>query len=152
MAKQTDSQRDLKHLDYLAKLLDAQFRIPGTNIRFGLDSLIGLIPGVGDLSTFAVSAFMLSVMARNGASGYVLARMVLNVVIDTLLGMIPLIGDIFDIAFKANMRNMRLMKQYYTEGRHRGGAWKVTVPVLLVLFLFIAGVIWLGYKLFELIF
>ena len=137
----------LKHIHHLAKLMDTQFRISGTSIRFGLDALIGLIPGVGDLSTFAVSGYMLLLMAQNGAGGYVMARMVMNILIDTIIGMIPLIGDLFDIGFKANIRNMRLMQQYYTEGRHRGGAWKIVVPVLFILFLVILGLIWLTWKL-----
>ena len=140
-------QGGLKQIDRMAKLMDAQFRIPGTDIRFGLDALIGLIPGAGDLSTFAVSGYMVWVMAHNGASGYVLARMVLNVLIDAIIGAIPILGDLFDIAFKANMRNMRLMQEHYREGRHRGSAWKVIIPVLIVLFLIIAGIVWLVYKL-----
>ena len=144
--------RGLKHLGRLARLMDAQFRIPGTDIRFGLDGLIGLIPGAGDLSTFAVSGYMLWVMANNGASGFVLARMVVNILIDALLGSIPLIGDLFDIAFKANLRNMRLMQEHYEEGRHHGSAWKVIVPVLVILFLIIVGIIWLSYKLLVSIF
>lgn len=139
----------LKGLDNLAKLMDTQFRIPGTNFRFGLDGLLGLIPGAGDLSTFAVSGFMLWVMARNGASGYVMARMVLNVVIDTVVGSVPLIGDLFDIVFKANTRNMQLMHEHYVEGRHSGSAWKVVVPVLLLLLLFIIAIIWVTYKIFA---
>src|SRR5215210_76117 len=103
MAKQITSRPGLKHIAFLAKLMDAQFRIPGTDFRFGLDGLIGLIPGAGDLSTFAVSGYMLWVMAHNGASGYVLARMIVNVLIDTLIGSIPIIGDLFDFTFKANM-------------------------------------------------
>src|SRR5918995_6683057 len=104
MAKQIPQQRDFKQLDWIAKLMDSQFSVPGTKFRFGLDGIIGLIPGAGDISTFAVSAYLLTIMARNGASGFVLARMVLNVLIDALFGMIPILGDLFDIAFKANMR------------------------------------------------
>ncbi len=141
------SPAQLKQLEYLSRLMDAQFRIPGSNFGFGLDALIGLIPGAGDLSTFAVSGFMVSIMARNGASGFVLARMVLNIVIDSILGSIPIIGDIFDVAFKANMRNMRLMREHYVEGRHRGGAWKIFVPVLLLLLVFIGLLIWGVYSL-----
>ena len=145
-------QRGLKQLGHLAKLMDSQFRIPGTEIRFGLDGIIGLIPGAGDLSTFAVSGYMLWIMAQNGASGYVLARMVLNVLVDSLVGAIPLIGDIFDIAFKANMRNLKLMQEHYQEGRHKGSAWKAIIPVLIVLFLIIAAIIWGTYKLLAAIF
>jgi len=93
--EQITNQRGLKDIEKLAKLMDAQFKVPGTNIRFGLDSLIGLIPGVGDLSTFAVSGYMLWIMANNGASGFLLARMVLNILIDAIVGMVPLFGDIY---------------------------------------------------------
>ncbi|MBD0377185.1 MAG: DUF4112 domain-containing protein, partial [Flavisolibacter sp.] len=122
------------------------------DIRFGLDAIIGLIPGAGDLSTFAVSGFMILVMARNGASSYVLARMVLNVLIDTIIGSIPLIGDVFDVAFKANTRNIRLMQEHYREGRHQGSAWKVIIPILIILFLIIIGIIWLMYQLLSKLF
>lgn len=149
MAKQIPQQRDFKQLDWIAKLMDAQFTVPGTNFKFGLDGIIGLIPGAGDISTFAVSAYLLTIMARNGASGYVMARMVLNVVIDAVVGMIPILGDLFDIAFKANMRNVKLMKEHYVEGRHKGGAWKILVPVLLLLLIVVAGITWGGYKLFA---
>ena len=120
-------------------------------MRFGLDAIIGLIPGAGDFAGLLVSGYMVSVMAKNGASGFVLARICLNVLIDALLGSIPFLGDIFDFAFKANDRNMRLMHEHYKEGRHQGGAWKVIVPILLLLTAFVAGIVWLTYKLFELI-
>ncbi len=152
MSLQTSPQRGLKDIEYLAKLMDNQFRVPGTNFRFGLDAIIGLIPGVGDLSTFAVSGYMLLIMAKNGASGYLLARMVLNVLIDTIIGMIPLLGDIFDVVFKANIRNMQLMHQHYAEGRHRGSAWKIILPVLIVLFAIVIGAVWVTYKIFVSIF
>lgn len=143
---------ELRRMDQLARLMDSQFRIPGTDMRFGLDALIGLIPGAGDISTFAVSGYMLIIMARNGASGYVLARMALNILVDAMIGAIPFIGDLFDFGFKANTRNIRLMKQYYQEGRHRGGAWKVVVPVLLVLFAIIAAIVYGVYRLLAWIF
>lgn len=151
MIEKTFNQQ-FKGLNKLAKLMDAQFAIPGTNIRFGLDALIGLIPGAGDLSTFAISGYMLFIMAKNGASGFVLARMVLNILIDAIVGAVPVLGDIFDIAFKANMRNMQLMNQYYKEGKHRGSAWKIIIPVLIILLLIIIGIIWLVYKLLSMLF
>ena len=150
--QQQPGQRGLKQLGRLAKLMDAQFRIPGTDIRFGLDGIIGLIPGAGDLSTFAVSGYMLWIMANNGASGFVLAKMTLNILIDALIGSIPILGDVFDIAFKANMRNIQLMQEHYEEGRHRGSAWKVIIPVLVILFLIIVVTIWATYKLLASIF
>jgi hypothetical protein len=137
----------IRKLQMIAKLMDSQFTIPGTNIRFGLDALIGLIPGVGDLATFSISGVMLVIMAQNGASGFVMARMMLNVLIDTMIGAIPFLGDLFDIGFKANTRNIRLMQEHYLEGRHRGSAFKVIIPVMLLFFILFCAVGWLVYKL-----
>ena len=139
----------LQRLKTVATLMDAKFKIPGTDIRFGLDALIGLIPGAGDLAGFGVSGYMIWVMANNGASGFVLARMILNVLIDTFFGSIPILGDLFDVAFKSNLKNMRLMEQHYKDGRHNGSAWKVIIPVLFLLLLVIVGVIALTYMLIS---
>ena len=144
--------KSIARLRGLAKLMDAQFKIPGTNIRFGLDGLLGLIPGAGDLSTFAVSGYMVMILAQNGASGFVLARMVLNILIDAVFGSIPLLGDIFDVYFKANIRNIKLMEEHYVEGRHRGGAWKVVVPVLLFVLVIIGLIIWGVWELIAAVF
>jgi hypothetical protein len=143
---------DMKGMEFLARWMDAKFRVPGTNFRFGLDGLLGLIPGVGDLSTFAISGYLVLLMARNGASGYVLARMIFNIVVDAALGAIPVVGDLFDFVHKANVKNMKLMQQYYIEGRHRGSAWKVVLPVVIVLGLVLAGIIWLLYRLISSLF
>ncbi len=149
----TAAQNDaMKQVARLTKLMDKQFVIPGTNFRFGLDGIIGLIPGIGDVSTFAVSCYLVALMAKNGASGYVMARMVLNVLIDTIIGSIPLVGDLFDFGFRANSRNLRLMQEHFVEGRHRGGAWKVIVPIVIVLLLIMIGGIWLAWKLVSSLF
>jgi len=146
MESRSKQNPSLKNLDRLAKLMDSQFTIPGTKIKFGMDSLIGLIPGFGDVAGFVVSGYMIAVMVNNGASGFVLARISLNILIDALIGSIPILGDIFDIAFKANQRNMKLMHEHYHEGRHRGGAWKVALPILVILLALVAGIVWIGYK------
>ena len=132
--------------------MDAQFRIPGTNIRFGLDGIIGLIPGVGDFSSFLISAYLVSMAVNKGASGFVVARMLFNISVDALVGAVPILGDIFDVAFKANQRNMKLLKEHYTEGRHKGSAAKVIIPVVIVLLALLAGVLWLCYKVITWIF
>ena len=152
MVPERTEPRPLKQMDALARLMDSQFRLPGTNFRFGLDGILGLIPGAGDLSTFAVSGYMIWVMAHNGASGYVMARMILNVLLDALIGSIPVLGDLFDFAFRANTRNMQLMRQHYREGRYRGSAWKVIVPVLIALLLVIVALVWGTYELIRYIF
>lgn len=139
----------LHRLDSLARLMDAQFRIPGTPLRFGLDAIIGLVPWAGDLVTFLISAYLLVLLAKRGASGFLLARMVFNVILDALIGSVPLVGDLFDFAFKANQRNMRLMHEHYTQGKHQGSAWKLIIPVLIVVFLLIAAVLWGSYELIR---
>ena len=136
----------IENVESMATWMDSRFTIPGTNIKFGFDALIGLIPGAGDFATLLVSGYMVTILAKNGASGFVLARMALNILIDALLGSVPLIGDIFDVAFKANVRNVKLMREHYVEGRHTGGAWKVAVPILLLLAVVLGGLAWLSYK------
>ena len=107
----TDLEREqiIRRLTALARLLDARFLIPGTNFRFGLDGLIGLIPGIGDTATNLVSLYILYEARRLGASRATLVRMAANIGIDWLVGLVPLAGDLFDVAFKANIRNLRLM-------------------------------------------
>ena len=150
-SQQTNSKR-LRNLNRLARLMDAQFSIPGTKIRFGFDGIIGLIPGVGDLASLAISGYLISSAAKNGASQFVIARMVFNSAVDAIIGSIPVLGDIFDVAFKANMRNVRLLQQHYGEGRHRGSAKKVIIPVVILLLVLFAGFVWLCYKLIVWVF
>jgi len=141
-----------RNLEWIAKLMDSQFRIPGTKIRFGLDAIIGLIPGGGDFATFIISAMMVSTMAKRGASGYLVARMAINIIIDAVFGAIPIIGDIFDVAFKANEKNLQLMKEHYHEGKHTGSASKVLIPLILILIIVGGFVVWAGYKIITWLF
>ena len=94
----------------LARLLDSQFRIPGTGIRFGVDSILGLIPGAGDTVTAAMAAYIIFEAWRMGVSKVTIGRMLGNLVIDWVIGSIPLIGDLFDVGFKANIRNVQLLE------------------------------------------
>lgn len=96
----------------LARALDSAVRIPGTNIRFGLDALLGLVPGFGDVAGAALGGYLVMLGSRLGAPRPVLARMVLNVALDTLAGVVPVVGDMFDVAWKANTRNMALLERY----------------------------------------
>lgn len=139
----------IKNFERLAKLMDSQFRIPGTKIRFGMDAIIGLIPGAGDIASFIISGFMLLTLAKNGASGFLLARMGLNLIVDAAIGSIPILGDLFDVGFKANQRNLKLMRQHFTEGRHTGGSGKILIPLLVLLLLMIGFIIWAIYKLIS---
>lgn len=99
----------LAELDRLARLLDSQWRIPGTQVRFGVDAVAGLIPGVGDAAAGLVSAWIVWNASRHGAPAHLLARMVGNVAIDTVAGSVPILGSVFDVFYKSNKRNMRLL-------------------------------------------
>ncbi len=107
-----DKERRLSRLRTLAQLQDSRFRLLG--IRFGWDSIIGLIPGVGDTVTTALATYVVVEAARLGAPRTLLARMGLNVAIDLVLGATPLIGDLADVAFKANLRNVDLLERHLT--------------------------------------
>ena len=103
------SQR-FERLRKLSELLDAAFHIPGTKFSVGLDSIAGLIPGVGDVATALVSAYMIYEAQQLGASRRTLVRMLANVGIDALVGAIPVAGDVFDAVWKANRKNIRLLQ------------------------------------------
>jgi hypothetical protein len=104
-----------ERLEMLAWWMDERFRIPGTNRRVGLDGLVGLVPGIGDTATTLVAAWIVVEAWRMGAPAHLVGRMAANVAIDSLAGSVPLVGDIFDIAFKANSRNIRLLRRWLGE-------------------------------------
>ncbi len=109
--RRSSSARGLtnENLDQLARVLDDVFQVPGTSIRFGLDALIGLIPGVGDFITGAASFLIIFAAWERGLPRVTLARMVANVAIDSLVGSMPMVGDIFDAAWKSNRKNYNLL-------------------------------------------
>jgi hypothetical protein len=98
-----------EHLDYVAALLDDMFRIPGTHIRFGLDALIGWIPGIGDAMAGIASFFIVFAAWRRGVPKVTLVRMIANVLLETTLGAIPVAGDVFHVFWKANRRNYKIL-------------------------------------------
>lgn len=121
----------LRWVEHVARLMDSQFQVPGTNFKFGLDPLLSLIPVVGGFPSAAVSAMLIAVMMKHGASGELAAKMVANVAIDTIFGAVPILGNIFDFTFRANDRNVRLLREHYNEGKHQGtGKWFVAALLL----------------------
>ena len=102
---------DDEHLDILSHLLDDFIRIPGTPIRFGLDGIVGFIPGIGDiLGGLASSIIIIAAWAR-GVPMVTLTRMVMNVAIETAVGAVPVLGNLFDIGWRANRRNYKLLTE-----------------------------------------
>jgi len=104
----------------MTRFMDTAFLIPGTQIRFGLDALIGLVPGIGDAVTTLISLYIVSEARALGAPPLLIARMIANVALDGFVGAIPLAGDAFDVAFRANRRNMKLLRDYLDKVEGRG--------------------------------
>lgn len=117
----TERLREIDRLETLAYWLDSRFRVPGTDVRFGLDALAGLIPGIGDGTTALFSIYIVIQARRLGVPFSLRARMAINIAIDLLIGAIPLVGDIFDAGFKANLRNVALLREHFA---HEAGAAK----------------------------
>ena len=125
---------DLRRARALARILDTAIGIPGTKIRIGLDPILGLVPGAGDVAGAMLSAYIVLIAANKGAPRPVIWRMLGNIAVDTALGSVPVFGDVFDVAFKSNIRNVELLERYANEPatverRSRGLAVLVIVIV-----------------------
>jgi hypothetical protein len=147
----------MRRVRVLAQLLDNSITIPGTGRKIGLDPIVGLIPGIGDLIGAVLSAYIILEAARADVSGFTLVRMVANVGFDTLLGAIPVVGDVFDAVWKSNTKNVAILERHVAKRsaqsiRGRGysvGAIVLTVIALLVIVgvglllgIFVARLIW----------
>ena len=102
----------IARIDALANLLDTAFVVPGTNIRFGIDAMIGLIPGIGDAITTAMSLYIVHEARQLGAPRHLIARMLANVALDGVVGAVPFLGDAFDVMWRSNRRNMTLLRNH----------------------------------------
>lgn len=150
--KGPDVPPPMQNFGRIAKLLDSKFVIPGTRIRFGLDPLLSLVPVLGDLITLVVSSMLIYTMHNHGASRKVVVKMLINAGLDTVIGAIPLVGTVFDVFYKANDRNIRLLKEHYYEGKHQGSGTGLLVLILVIALLIIAAVVYGIWKLLEWIF
>jgi len=127
----------------LARLLDSAVTVPGTKIRFGADSLIGLIPGLGDVAGAVLSGYIVLVATRLGVPASVVARMLLNIGVDTLVGSVPVLGDLFEVVWKSNQMNVALLERHLGEpvATRRASRWLVTGVVVVAIGVFVlAGV------------
>jgi hypothetical protein len=105
----------------LVRLMDSAFRIPGTDIRVGLDPIIGLLlPGAGDVVGAVPSVLLLSLAVRQGVPPVIVLRMLLNVAFDSVVGAVPLLGDVFDVAYRSNQKNLALLEKHALSGRKPG--------------------------------
>jgi hypothetical protein len=134
----TRNPREVERLRALTRLLDSAIQIPGTRYRFGLDALIGIVPGIGDAVGALFSAFIVFQAARMGVSTPTLVRMMGNVALDTIVGEIPLLGDVFDAGWKANTRNLALLEGHLeqpaaTRRSSRRALWLIGGALVLLL-------------------
>lgn len=111
--------QELERLARLADWLDSRFVIPGTGIRFGADSILGLVPFIGDGASLLPALYLIHRARKLGVPADLVSRMIANLAIDFAVGSIPLLGDIFDVTFKANRRNMALLRQHMEDERLR---------------------------------
>ena len=113
----TELDRVERRLERLATALDSAFVVPGLGVRFGADSILGLVPGVGDAISLGLSGWLILEAKRLGAPPAMLARMAANLAVDAVVGSVPVAGDVFDVFFKANRRNMALLRRHIAELR-----------------------------------
>lgn len=105
-------------VETVARLMDSQFTFPGSNVRFGLDAIIGIVPVAGDLISQIISSYIIWEARRLGVSKVTMARMIGNSLIDTIVGSIPVAGDAFDVMFRANIKNLGLLKAHLARQGH----------------------------------
>lgn len=138
--EEKEKRRSLEALfRWIALVMDELIRWPNTKFRFGVDPLIGLIPGIGDTASAFVSALVLIQAARRGLPKILLARMSLNILINEIVGIVPGIGDAFSFWFKSNTRNYDLLRNYHAAAREaRMSDWVFVIVVLAILFVVVA--------------
>ena len=134
-------------LELLARWMDGVFRVPGVGWRFGLDAILGLLPGIGDTASSVASLYIITAAHRYGVTQATLLRMALNIVLDTTVGALPLVGDIFDVYWKSNQRNVALLNRHMLatqseQGKlQRSDRWFVVLLVTLLALLMIGSIV-----------
>ena len=110
--RQRSRAERVKRLESIANVMDTAFVVPGTGIRFGFDGLIGLVPGIGDAVTTALSLYIVHEAWQLGAPKHLIGRMLANVALDGAIGAVPVAGDVFDVMWRANKRNVRILREW----------------------------------------
>jgi hypothetical protein len=138
---------------FLADLLDQRFTIPGTSIRIGLDPIVSLIPGVGDLLANLTGSLIIVIAAQLGVPKIVLARMGINVAINTLLGAVPIFGDVISIWYRSNIKNVELLERYVGRQSKRAESkdWLFVIALVVGLLLLLGGIVVFGIWILKLI-
>ena len=149
-------EQQLLKLESYANWMDAKFRIPFTSIRFGWDAIIGLVPAVGDFVAFFMSTWLIWQAYRCGASLTLVGRMSINIIVELLAGAIPIVGDVFDVYWRANQKNIQLLRKHliksdlsasptnYTDGSHSNANFKEIkkpAPIWIWLVFFVTAIV-----------
>jgi uncharacterized membrane protein len=147
-------RRALEHLRAITLLFDQAFRLPGTRLRFGLDALIGLVPGLGDIAGALVAMFAMRVARKLNAPPVVQLHLLSNIALDALIGIVPILGDVFDFAFKAQTRNLALLDAWVasperTARRSRRGLLLMPIAIIVVFATVTALGVWMLYLLLH---
>lgn len=135
----TNQISKVSRLRRISRLLDNAIAIPGTKIRFGLDPILGLLPGGGDTITGGIAAYIVVEAARMGIPREVLAKMVGNILIDSFAGTIPVVGDLFDVGWKANVKNIELLEKHLEISETEKSNPLVVIGLILLLSLIVLG-------------
>lgn len=143
-------EKDFAWIERFSTLLDNKYSIGG--FRFGLDPLLNLIPYAGQMTSFLMSLGLVLVMLRNGVGTKVGVKMLLNILYDAILGSIPLVGYAFDFFYKANRKNVKLLREHYFEDKHQGSAKGLLISLLLIIVFLCIGFIYLMWLLAEWLF
>jgi len=140
-ASRRSGSDELGELELLATWMDSAFQIPGTKIRFGLDALLGLVPGLGDVLTSLISLHIVRSAQRAGVSRATLARMTANIGIDLATGMVPVAGDAFDIYWKANQKNLQILRRHVSDPSSRRKAAASDAVFFAILVVIVAAIL-----------
>lgn len=151
------NQKTNRNARQLAEWLDSKFTIPNTNIRYGLDPLVGLLPGIGDWIGGAVSIYYLVMVAVKGGRSSVMARVFLNILVDVLIGSIPVLGEFFDVYWKANIRNAQILEELEqnpdkTTTESRFWIWMVLIQFIAAIIATLVLIGWIMFEVFDLLF
>lgn len=142
------NKKRTKRSKQLAELLDSKFTIPGTKISFGIDPILGLVPGAGDWLAGFISVYFVFLGILEGSNPAVLMRMFFNILLDIIFGSIPVLGEVFDVAWKANLRNARLLEEFVedpdkTETQSRWFNWFLFIIFVLIIIALLVAISWI---------
>lgn len=144
----------VRELETIARWMDSVFEIPGVGLKFGLDSILGLVPGLGDTVTSVVSLYILKAAHRHGVSRVTMTRMTANILMDYVIGSVPVLGDLFDVYWKANQANVKLLRQHIDANPSaaktlRKSDWLFFAGLTAVVLVFLVGSLTIAYFLIS---